>query len=528
MLFTVLSARATATPAPNICYLRTDNWNDWREFKTQFDLIVFDGNSTQHEPGSVKIGQFAMPKGARSADVPPQFDRLRDDQFSLGQGENYYETLNRLPPAFRIRILWALRDLAADPALLERASTERVTTESLFRSVPEQVVRSKLGRLARGEAALTPYRFSFSLPVRSPEIAAARLDFAVSPLSKPPTNVHVLIGSNGVGKTRCLDSLTHSVVWGDTANATDRKKGRKEEVRRHAANGTFYSDPHAHSVTSFSRVVSLSFSAFDPFGPLAESKERPFEVPYYYIGLKRHPSVGQSIADTPPKTIDELQDDFVNAARECLVGARRDRWRVALESLLSDPLFADERIVALADEESGSVGAKAGELFAGLSSGHKVVLLTITRLIEAVDEQTLVLLDEPEAHLHPPLLSAFIRSLSQLLANRNGVAIIATHSPVILQETPKSCVWVIRRTGDFVHAERPEVETFGENVGTLTSEVFGLEVTTSGFHRLLQDAADGADTYPDALAYFNGQLGAEARAILRAMIHRKHTPTGER
>jgi predicted ATP-dependent endonuclease of OLD family len=51
------------------------------------------------------------------------------------------------------------------------------------------------------------------------------------------------------------------------------------------------------------------------------------------------------------------------------------------------------------------------------------VLLTITRLVETVEERTLVLLDEPEAHLHPPLLSAFVRSLSDLLINRNGVAI---------------------------------------------------------------------------------------------------------
>jgi predicted ATP-dependent endonuclease of OLD family len=67
-------------------------------------------------------------------------------------------------------------------------------------------------------------------------------------------------------------------------------------------------------------------------------------------------------------------------------------------------------------------------LFNKLSSGHKVVLLTTTRLVETVEERTLVLLDEPEAHLHPPLLAAFVRALSDLLINRNGVAIIATPS----------------------------------------------------------------------------------------------------
>ena len=66
-------------------------------------------------------------------------------------------------------------------------------------------------------------------------------------------------------------------------------------------------------------------------------------------------------------------------------------------------------------------------------------------------------------------------------------------------------------------AERPEIETFGENVGVLTREVFGFEVTDSGFHRLLKDnVADR--TMEEAVQFFGGELGAEARAILRGLI----------
>lgn len=91
-------------------------------------------------------------------------------------------------------------------------------------------------------------------------------------------------------------------------------------------------------------------------------------------------------------------------------------------------------------------------------------------------------MDEPESHLHPPLLSAFTRALADLLTNRNGVAIIATHSPVLLQEVPRECVWKLRRNGLVASADRPECETFAENVGFLTREVFQLEVAKSGFH----------------------------------------------
>jgi AAA domain, putative AbiEii toxin, Type IV TA system/beta-keto acid cleavage enzyme len=168
--------------------------------------------------------------------------------------------------------------------------------------------------------------------------------------------------------------------------------------------------------------------------------------------------------------------------------------------------------------EEDALKVEARRLFKNLSSGHKIVLLTITRLVETVEEKTLVLLDEPEAHLHPPLLSAFVRALSDLLINRNGVAVIATHSPVVLQEVPQSCVWKIRRTGSRSVAERPDVQTFGENVGLLTREVFGLEVTQSGFHKMLRDAIAELPDYPAVVRKFNGELGDEARAIVQGLL----------
>ncbi|MCZ7679708.1 MAG: ATP-binding protein [Sandaracinaceae bacterium] len=142
----------------------------------------------------------------------------------------------------------------------------------------------------------------------------------------------------------------------------------------------------------------------------------------------------------------------------------------------------------------------------------------MSRLVETVEEKTLVLFDEPEAHLHPPLLSALVRALSDLLVDRNGVAVIATHSPVILQEVPRKCVWKMRRSGHAVVVERPEIETFGENVGVLTRDVFGLEVTSSGFHRLLDEQIAADRKFDDIVQIFGGELGSEARAIARARM----------
>jgi len=197
-----------------------------------------------------------------------------------------------------------------------------------------------------------------------------------------------------------------------------------------------------------------------------------------------------------------LEDNPLSEFNSIIRTVMQQEWKVTEFDFVTDEEFEKQ----------------ATSLFGKLSSGHKIVLLTITRLVETVEERSLVLLDEPEAHLHPPLLSAFIRALSDLLINRNGVAIIATHSPVVLQEVPLSCAWKLRRNGYEAVAERPEVETFGENVGVLTREVFGLEVPQSGFHKLLQEAVEHAENFEAVLESFDHQLGAEARAIARGLI----------
>ncbi|QGP62085.1 putative ATP-binding protein involved in virulence (plasmid) [Piscirickettsia salmonis] len=190
---------------------------------------------------------------------------------------------------------------------------------------------------------------------------------------------------------------------------------------------------------------------------------------------------------------------------------KKERWITAIDILESDENFADMHLKKLLPRSTEKLIKK-------MSSGHLIVLLTITRLISKVEEKTLVLIDEPESHLHPPLLSAFITALSGLLYNRNGVAIIATHSPVVLQEVPKNCVWKIHRVGKKINIKRPDIETFGENVGVITKEIFGLEVVRSGFHSLLVNSVKTGRSYQEIINDYNDQLGFEGRAILKVLI----------
>lgn len=489
-------------------FLMNDNWDDWFKYATLYSLIFVDETGERHKIGGVKIGQFNMSRGQRRAQLDDEFDALDERFFSLGQDDSYYENLNELGPDIRDRILQGLRDVARDLDLFDAALREDVTGVSLLRSVSKATVRGQFSRLARGGARLSPYHFRYEAPgtsrTRFPPI---KLDFDVEPDSEPPTNIHVVIGRNGVGKTHLLTLMTRALA---EEGATRREVGRFVAVGE---------DEDEDENALFANLVSVTFSAFDPFEPLPVRQNKATGMQYSYVGLKRT-GTSKEGNPLPPKSPSALSREFVESVRVCRSGARAGRWRRALQMLETDRLFKDAAVADLVDLETDEDDLKsaAASTFKNLSSGHKVVLLTITRLVEKTEERTLVLLDEPEAHLHPPLLSAFIRALSDLLVDRNGVAIIATHSPVVLQEVPRSCVWKIRRTGREAVVERPGIETFGENVGILTREVFGLEVAHSGFHKLLSDSVEAGGGYETVVERFDEQLGSEAKAIIRGMI----------
>ena len=511
MFFTVIETWAQIPAgARNVGFLITDNWDDWFSFRTMFSLWVFDEAGGRHQVGSVKIGQRGLvahaggqppaPPGSRTPQLPQTFESMPEGYFSLGQDENYYETLNGLSEAQRERILVGLRDCAYDLDIYEANRLQPVMLRSLTRSVSERTIRGRLHRLSRGDATLTEFKFEYVFPAIGDGLPPV-LSFDVTPESEPPTNVHVLIGRNGVGKTRCMRGIAEALL------------GR---ARRDEAPGQMVIDANAEEAWSFAGLVMITFSAFDDFDL------RPQQADFIrsqQVGLLQWYADEDGEEYASLKAPSQLALDFRESFEACRHGLRAARWRAAVQTLEADDLFAEANVTSLLELADDQWGEAAFALYRRLSSGHAIVLLTMTRLVELVDERTLVLLDEPEGHLHPPLLSAFIRALSDLLIKRNGVAIIATHSPVVLQEVPKSCAWKLRRARRVAVAERPAVETFGENVGILTREVFGYEITKAGFHNLLDDAVNVRGlNYAGVVEQFGGQLGAEARAIVQALI----------
>ncbi|MEU1201611.1 AAA family ATPase [Streptomyces sp. NPDC005813] len=461
----------------------------------------------------MKIASFDMEPGAETAvRLPPSFTMLSDEYFSVGQDDTYYERLNELAGGTSEAVLRGLQDMALNERVFAAAQGQEVTRVSLMRSLRTHTVEGQFRRIARGGVRRT----SFNIGYRSPTQDGGdrlTLDFQVIPGQQPPSNIHVLTGRNGAGKSVLLQRLSRAVA---DPEADPGEVGRVFEADADRGPVTPRTAYDAMAGRSFANLVRVSFSAFDTPPLLPEDEE---DFPTVYVGLCQPSVQGQTPQMKSPA---RLKKEFADSLDVCLGTAElHERWTTALRTLsYSGSGLLPEGWLSSYTSINPTARRRtvARSLFDSLSSGHKVVLLTMTRLIENVGERTLVLIDGPETHLHPPMLAAFVRALSDLLTDRNGLAIVATHSPVVLQEVPSDCVWKLLRHGDHFTAHRPAIETFGENVGVLTHEVFGLEVTDTGFHRDLSRMVNDGLSYQEILERFRGRLGGEARIIARSLI----------
>ena len=185
--------------------------------------------------------------------------------------------------------------------------------------------------------------------------------------------------------------------------------------------------------------------------------------------------------------------------------------------ILSDSSFADLEESTAAE----LIGDDPKEAFMSWSTGHKITLHVIASIVAHAVERSLVLFDEPETHLHPPLAAALMHGVRIALDKTNAFAVIATHSPVVLQETLARHVRVITRKGGRTKIRQPDVETFGENTGTLTYDIFGLRAETTDFHDALDELVDEYGDYEEIDALFSPAMSSQARAFVMTRLLKK-------
>lgn len=515
--------------------LKIDNWNDYN-YRTQFYTSFIDENYEKHDFGFTKIAFDNVWKEKLNPNesynyvdfIPKEFSSLDKGFYSIGD-IFFYKRLKEFFEFSQISlILNSLNDIAVDLSRLDEVLKKDlgVIRTSLMRDYKEKEIRNKIHRMAKGGVELTPYNFSFEYSLNSEK--TKKLGFKVEPNSLPPTNIHVIIGGNGVGKTTFLNTIL--------------KEYFKEEVEPSFLNRS--------SMDVLLNLVVVSYSPFDRLFKGIDIKSTQSRN-YSYIGLREDPTVYKT---ENYKNISETNKDFIISLFKCKYSdVLKSKWLHLISILEIDGYFKNRNLKELMELMDVKVlylekdldveqviekyldrilkeNEEVIQKFKEFSSGHKIILLSLTSLVAEVIEKSLVIYDEPETYLHPPLISAYIRALSWLMIDRNAVAVIATHSPVILQEVPRKSVWIISREGEEFGADRPPIETFGESVSTLTKEVFNLKSKKSGFYTLLEDTTKKifdeysslslSELYDLVVEKFNGELGDEAQSIIISIINK--------
>jgi hypothetical protein len=109
-----------------------------------------------------------------------------------------------------------------------------------------------------------------------------------------------------------------------------------------------------------------------------------------------------------------------------------------------------------------------------LSSGQLSFIRFAAQTALYIENGTLVILDEPESHLHPNFISSFMQVLENLLETTGSVAIVATHSAYFVREVFRDQVQILREIEPKrISIETPRLRTFGADIGAISYFVFG-------------------------------------------------------
>lgn len=325
-----------------------------------------------------------------------------------------------------------------------------------------------------------------------------------------PSRLAVFIGDNGVGKSTILYRLVKILY----AGVDEREKILAESLGKVEPKDV-----------GFSKLIMVSYSALDNFTLPGSSNSEVLSIlqgfdngfgRFTFCGLRNvrseyekfidhenekdgdwlHKAIDTDHLDNVDiKNISVLADEYATNISTIIQHENyTDNWNKLMKIFQrQSPIFENFKVavhIMLSQERMKTQFIKQ-------STGIKFILHSLSTLVCKIEQNSILLFDEPENHLQPPLLSLLLRALRIMAEKYKSLILVATHSPVILQETFSDNVTIVSRAGDRYSFRHPEIETYGENIGAITNEVFGLNSSITGYY----NAADMLwDRYGDEIA----------------------------
>lgn len=439
-----------------VVYLVHDDWDDY-SYRTTFYAYLFL-RGRYEKIGNLKIGTsnefYNHERGY--INIPKYFETLPEEFFSIGSGLSFYKNFIRLVGKEKLE---NLNDVIFNNTLEYLYKKKyKVLLDSLLRdfsSSDYEIAR----RIIMNEDEFKNYQLYINFN-------SMELEFEVDHNKIIPTNLHAIIGGNGIGKTRILETIAKQY-------APDLYRCDKDSDSDFIY--TNINDFHS------SKMIYITTSIF---GNLYKINERSSNFNFNYAGFNNAEFTSGKRRDYIDSK-EEIINDIIKTMEEC-----KSKNRVHYLISFKNNFKFDRVLNTIVDNMLSYLNTldskdeyNIKQVLMNISSGHYVILYMVLKIALLVEERSIVLIDEPETHLYPPLLSAFIRSINDILKQKNALGIIATHSPIVLQEVPTECVWKLYDS----KRERPSINTFGESVGVITRDVFRLQMEKSGFIKFIRE-----------------------------------------
>ena len=467
--------------------LARDNWND-HSYYTLFDVLLIIDDDIKIDLDQTKIMENDQAEGL--ANRPFQnlspgtriSPSLLKSICSLSSSKKYYDSLREVKLEMARDVLETLRDASFLPSVRQNFQEQKCFQVSLLResiarefldnaSIPfgvEQKLVSAFAARVLLEGASAPHEFYFDF---HSDLGA-------------PRRIQSIVGLNGVGKTQVMARL-----------AMLMSRFSKQAIKEKRS--TLQSDDGISPVPSVYGVVAISFSAFDEFERPTQLQGEKFK--YSYCGLQHQRGRLKN------------KDDLLEEIKNTLSSLHIEKKDILKKVLVN--LVRVNDIDAFIDEPE-----KNANLYERLSAGQRLALNCVFHILSKIDRRTLILFDEPELHLHPQLLTGLLSTLSEILESQDSFAIIATHSPLVIQQLPMECVHVLRRDRMTPMVLKPTFQTFGESLSELTKFVFSSTEADRDYRSVLDRMYREADKNVDAVrAIFSGQLSLSADIYLESL-----------
>lgn len=463
------------------CFVFTkDKWDDYG-LKTQYNIVYHSSEKKFADIGAAKFYN----KAENNGDLPETFTSLDKNFCSLGQSNSFYARLREdVDKETADYYLDAVNDVAINRGILEFFEHESGFKTSLLRGSEAQKALREGKRVYNDIIVENTFQFTFSTLIGS-AIEKHKIKFDFSEKESLPFRIKVIIGKNGTGKTQYIGKLASTL------------SGYEQQ-------GEF----STKYVPPFSRVMAISYSLFDRFPRPKETKT----YSYYYCGFQ-----GGKGFLTPNQIHTRLNKAFSTLKKSD---------RVQLFGKYLSLILSDEIAFDILDEDYIEFKAKEFLLYdeneySKYSSGQIIMILILAEVLAYITSESLLIIDEPETHLHPNSISLFINVINRILRKFNSYAIISTHSPQVVQEVPSKDIIVIERIENSPSIRGLGIETFGENLNTITEQIFHT-VNHDEYYREFLKTLSKNKTYEELIGIFEQSslpLSLNAKIYLQSLYN---------